>query len=227
MNSKTHGVVIVDYGLGNLFSVQHACEYVGIHAEITSERKKILDADGVILPGVGAFQDAMAALQRRDLIAVLKEAAAADKPLMGICLGLQLLMEESNEFGPHKGLSILKGNVVRFESPRENNRLLKVPQIGWNQIYSARPWTGTPLEGQNEGECMYFVHSFIAQPSDSGVILSKSQYGHIQFCSSVARGNLFACQFHPEKSGPAGLKIYENFSAICSRKAKETVKHGS
>ena len=169
----------------------------------------------------------MASLRRLDLISVLKEVVSAGKPFMGVCLGLQLLMDESHEFGSHKGLGVLKGTVVRFDSPREGERMLKVPQIGWNQIYSEHSWDGTPLERQKNGEFMYFVHSYIAQPSDAGVVLSKSKYGHVEFCSSIAHGNLFACQFHPERSGPAGLKVYENFSAICSRKIKETVKHGS
>lgn len=207
-------IAIVDYGLGNLFSVRHACEQVGIPAAVTSNCKDILGAQGVILPGVGAFADAMASLKRLDLVSVLKDVASSDKPFMGICLGLQLLLEESQEFGLHKGLSVLKGSVVRFDSPRENGKALKVPQIGWNQIYSQRPWAGTPLEKQPDGEYMYFVHSYIAQPSDKDLILSKSRYGNIEFCSSVARGNLFACQFHPEKSGPAGLKIYENFKSL-------------
>ena len=204
-------VAIVDYGLGNLFSVKHACEHVGIPAEITSDKKKILNANGVILPGVGAFGDAMQSLRKLDLVSVLKELASADKPFMGICLGLQLLMEESHEFGLHRGLGILKGNVIRFDSPREGRRALKVPQIGWNQIHSSHPWTETPLSGLKEGEFMYFVHSYVVQPDDRGVILSQSNYGSVEFCSSIHRGRLFACQFHPEKSGPAGLKIYENF----------------
>src|SRR3989338_3342163 len=198
MDLNPVNVAIVDYGLGNLFSVKHACDYVGLRSIVTSNRAEILKADGIILPGVGAFGDAMESLRRLGLISVLKDSATANKPLMGICLGLQLLMEESSEFWLNRGLSILKGNVIHFESPRENNHLLKVPQIGWNRIVSKKSWVGTPLEGISEGEFMYFVHSFVVCPLDSDVVLSESHYGNVKFCSSFRRGNLFACQFHPE-----------------------------
>ena len=168
----------------------------------------------------------MESLRKLDLVAVLKDVASADKPFMGICLGLQLLMDESHEFGSHAGLGVLKGTVVRFEAPREHGRTLKVPQIGWNQIVEGRSWSGTPLEGLSNSEFMYFVHSYVAQPSDPEVLLSRSRYGEIEFCSSVHRGNLFACQFHPEKSGPAGLRIYGNFSKICSRTSMEAAARG-
>lgn len=213
-------VAIIDFSLGNLFSVQQACEYAGLQAHITSARKDIESADAVILPGVGAFGDAMATLRKLDLVELLRDIAASDTPMVGICLGVQLLMTESYEFGRHQGLGIISGPVVRFDNPQENGKILKVPQVGWNRIYrgkgnrkeAADPWADTPLAGLAEGECMYFVHSFIVQPEDPEVILTTTRYGHIEFCSGLRTGNIFACQFHPERSGSQGLRIYRNLA---------------
>jgi glutamine amidotransferase len=210
---------IVDYSLGNLYSVKHACAHVGLHAEITSSREAIANARAVILPGVGAYGDAMATLRRLDLVSVLRDIAASGKPLIGICLGIQLLMTESYEFGRHPGLGIIEGPVVRFDHPLEHERALKVPQIGWNRVCRAENarWDGTLLNGVADCEFMYFVHSYIVQPENPGVILSTSRYGHIEFCSSVQRGNVFACQFHPERSGVAGIRMYQNLAAQIKR----------
>ena len=131
-------VAIIDFGLGNLFSVKQACEYAGLQAHITSARKDIQSADAVILPGVGAFGDAMATLRKLDLVELLRDMAASDTPLVGICLGVQLLMTESYEFGCHQGLGIISGPVVRFDNPREDGKILKVPQVGWNRIYRGK-----------------------------------------------------------------------------------------
>jgi glutamine amidotransferase len=208
-------VAIVDYGLGNLFSVEQACAFVGLNSIITNSRKDILGADAVILPGVGAYGDAMLTLHRLDLVNVLRDIAESSKPLVGICLGMQLLMTESYEFGCHKGLGIIEGPVVRFEAPKEKERILKVPQISWNRIFqpaNGLRWHGTLLDRIDEGEYMYFVHSFTVQPQDSNVILSNSHYGHIEFCSSIHHRNVFACQYHPERSGLKGLQIYKNLA---------------
>lgn len=209
--------VIVDYGLGNLYSVKHAFRHVGLDAEITPSRSEIMAADAVILPGVGAFGDAMDTLHRLDLVGPLRDVAASGKPLIGICLGLQLLMSVSYEFGRHAGLDIVAGEVLRFENPADpSNCRLKVPQVGWTGIYNTNgksSWTEGPLEGVADGEFMYFVHSFYVRPNDDAVVLSRSKYGHIEFCSSLRKGNVFACQFHPERSGPQGLKIYRNLKA--------------
>lgn len=215
-------VAIVDFGLGNLFSVRQACATVGLQAEITSARRTILDADAVILPGVGAFGDAMAALHRLDMVNVLRDVAASDKPLIGICLGMQLMMRESLEFGHHDGLGIIPGTVVRFDHPRQGSRELKVPQIGWNRVWHPDPavdWDGTLLTGIPDGEFMYFVHSYVVQPEDSSVVLSASHYGQVKFCSSLRKGNIFACQFHPERSGYWGVKMYQNLAALLDRPA--------
>src|SRR5436853_5065373 len=147
----------------------------------------------------------MATLHRLDLVAVLRDVAASGKPLVGICLGLQLLMTESFEFGRHKGLGIIEGQVVRFDNPMEGARKLKVPQVGWNSIYQVDnhgdakngAWDDSPFAGIKDGEFMYFVHSYIVQPEERSVILSLSRYGQVEFCSSVQSRNIFACQFHP------------------------------
>ena len=208
----TPKVAIVDYALGNLYSIQHACERVGLEAKITASKEEILRADAVLLPGMGAYGDAMQTLHKLDLVSVLREVAASGRPLVGICLGIQLLLSESLEFGKHPGLGIVPGSVVPLQHPNENGRALKVPQIGWNQINPARSWRGTPLENVPNGEYMYFVHSFVPQPEDSSVVLSTTNYGGIEFCSSLQFKNIFACLFHPERSGVQGLKIYENLA---------------
>lgn len=208
-------VAIVDHGLGNLFSVAQACRATGLAASVTSDRRVIELADAVILPGVGAFGDAMATLCRLDLVSPLRDLAAAGRPLIGICLGVQLLMTESGEFGRHEGLGVIPGHVVPLGNPREGGRRLKVPQVGWNRIASpagvpADRWAGTLLHGLRDGEFMYFVHSYVVVPQDPSVILSTTRYGDVEFCSSVSSGNIFACQFHPERSGQRGLDIYGN-----------------
>ena len=207
-------VAIVDYRLGNLFSVKHACERAGIPSTITSSKKEILQASAVILPGVGAFGDAMDSLNQLDLVEPLRDLVASHKPLIGICLGMQLLMTESFEFGRHSGLGMIEGQVVGFRDPREGDVRLKVPHVGWNRIHSAAPWTGTLLDGIADAEYMYFVHSYTVQPVEPSIVLSTSVYGQIKFCSTLRLDNLYGCQFHPERSGQAGLKIYYNLKKM-------------
>lgn len=215
-------VAIVDYGSGNLHSVLRACRHAGLDASVTSDRRQLSAAAGIILPGVGAFGDAMTTLRSLDLVGPLREAAATGTPILGICLGIQLLMTRSEEFGVHEGLDILKGSVKRFDEPREGDRALKVPEIGWNAIRRPRgpgdPWTGTPLEGQRDGEAMYFVHSYCVQPEDEKVILSTTRYGQIEYCSALRRGDLFAFQFHPERSGIEGLRVYGAWARLLAKR---------
>ena len=221
MNDFEPLVAIVDYGLGNLFSVEQACAFVGLNSIVTNSKKDILGADAVILPGVGAYGDAMLTLYRLDLVHVLRDIVVTPTPIVGICLGLQLLMTESYEFGRYKGLGIIEGPVVRFDAPKEKERILKIPQIGWNRVFqpaNGLRWNGTLLDGMDDAEYMYFVHSFTVQPQDSNVVLSTSRYGHIEFCSSIHYHNVFACQFHPERSGPEGIKIYRNLARQLKRK---------
>lgn len=208
-------VAIVDYGMGNLFSVQRACEYVGLSAVITSSKEVVRSAPAVILPGVGAFGDAMEALQRLDLVGPLRDLAGAGTLLVGICLGMQLLMDESQEFGRHAGLGIIPGDVVRLEGATEQDRAIKVPQVGWNRVLRAGDawaWEASLLDRLPDGVGMYFVHSFYVRPADPSVVVSVTRYGATTFCSSLQRNNVFACQYHPERSGPQGLQVYRNLA---------------
>lgn len=209
MQQSNPFVAIVDYGMGNLFSVKNVCEAVGLSAIITSQKEEILSAQTVILPGVGAFGDAMANLKKLDLVEVLNDAIQSKKNFIGICLGMQLLMSESEEFGKHAGLGIIKGDVVRF--PESSS---KIPQIGWNKIrtsYSGA-WQNTPLESIENEEYMYFVHSNYVRPSDKSLVVSYTNYAGIEFASSFKQENIFACQFHPERSGPQGILFYQNLA---------------
>jgi len=204
-------VAIVDYGMGNLFSVQQACAHAGLDAVLTASPDDVLAADCVILPGVGAFGHAMDCLRQLGMVDALRETAASDRMLVGVCLGLQLLMSSSEEFGCHEGLGIIEGDVVPFESPvDEHGRELKVPQVGWNRIEQGQggPWAGTPLAEVPDGAYMYFVHSLYVRPADESVVLATSRYGQYRFCSAVMRDNVFACQFHPERSGHEGALVY-------------------
>jgi imidazole glycerol-phosphate synthase subunit HisH len=210
-------VAIVDYALGNLYSIKHACERVGLESIITSSKDEIMHADGIILPGMGAYGDAMQTLHKLDLVAVLRDYAASDRPLIGICLGIQLLLSESHEFGKHKGLGIIEGAVIPLDHPHEGDRQLKIPQVGWNQIHPSRSWNDTPLKDIPENEYMYFVHSFIPQPKDTSAVLATTNYGGMEFCSSIQQKNIFACLFHPERSGIQGLKIYKNIARQINR----------
>jgi imidazole glycerol-phosphate synthase subunit HisH len=211
-------VAIMDYGVGNLFSVRHACTHAGMEAVITSSRPDILASDAVILPGVGAFGDAMAMLEKRGLTDLLREIARSGKPLLGICLGMQLLMTESFEFGRRPGLGIIPGSVVRLENLSETDEPVKVPQVCWNRLHRVEgrgdPWEGTPLEELPDGVFMYFVHSFYVKPDDDAVSIALTLYGAQRFCSALRYRNVFACQFHPERSGPHGLQVYRNLADI-------------
>jgi glutamine amidotransferase len=213
MNKK---VIILDYQLGNLFSVKQACDKVGLHAVISSEKKDVAEADGVILPGVGAFAEAMSNLHKLDLVEPLKNFVASKKPLFGVCLGQQLLFTESEEFGSSKGLDFIPGVIKKFPSFKGSNNLIKVPQIGWNHIYKkTQAWENTPLTSVKENSYVYFVHSYYVEPSDQKNILTLTNYAGIEYCSAVTKEpNIFATQFHPEKSGRLGLGIYENWGKI-------------
>jgi glutamine amidotransferase len=213
-------VAIVDYGLGNLYSVKNACRQVDLDAEISSSADVLLRADGVVLPGIGAFGHAMATLRRLDLVEPLKDVAASGKPVMGVCLGLQLLMRESYEFGTHKGLGLIEGTVEPLGQPEQYGSRLKVPHVGWTRVHAAaRPWSDTGLDGVSVDSYMYFVHSYCVKPVDATVVLSVSHYGDVTFCSSVQVGALFACQFHPERSGRLGLTMYRNLQRAVARTA--------
>ncbi len=220
MTDKYRNIVaVVDYGMGNLFSVQHACEKVGLACKITSDYSIIMNSAGLILPGVGSFGDAMVNLKKFDLISPIKDFIASGKPFMGICLGMQLLLSESEEFGQHKGLNIIEGSVLKFSTKTNSQKQIKVPQVGWNQVllpenYTKENWNGSPLQNINHGEFMYFVHSFYAIPEIEKTILSITSYEGTTYCSSILWRNVFATQFHPERSAREGIKIYKYWSSI-------------
>ena len=199
-------IAIIDYGMGNLRSVSKAFEAVGFQAAVTRDRRTIANASHVVLPGVGAFGDCMANIEQYGLVEPIRTAVQDGKPFLGICLGLQVLFSESEEFGLHKGLDIVSGTVKRFSS----NSSLKVPHMGWNQVDIQRP---CPLfEGIDSGAHWYFVHSYFVHPTDRQATATTTTYG-IPFVSSIWRDNIVACQFHPEKSQAVGLRLMKNFAA--------------
>jgi len=200
-------IAIVDYGMGNLRSVQKGFEKVGHAATVTHDPAVVDAAEKVVLPGVGAFEDAIAELYRRRLVEPVLKAIEGNKPFLGICLGLQLLFETSYENGLHKGLGVLPGEVVRFEIPRDYS----VPHMGWNQLDIRRP--APILDGLPSGTYVYFVHSYYVVPRDPEVIATETSYA-APFCSMIWRKNLFATQFHPEKSQADGLRILKNFAEL-------------
>ena len=200
-------IAIIDYGMGNLRSVQKGFEKAGHEAVVTSDPAVVKRAGKVVLPGVGAFEDAMAELERREMIRPVLEAIDSGRPFLGICLGLQLLFETSHENGRHAGLGVLRGEVVRFELPRKYS----VPHMGWNQISIRRQ---APLLAEIEDQThFYFVHSYYVVPRDEQVIACQTDY-HRPFCSMIWRDNLFATQFHPEKSQTHGLRMLKNFAEL-------------
>ncbi len=200
-------IVIIDYGMGNLRSVQKALESVGHAAEITSDPDRVKLASKVVLPGVGAFADAIAELRRSGLGGAFREAVAQGKPCLGVCLGLQLLFDLSEEDGRHEGLGLLPGRVVRFESSPG----LKIPHMGWNSLRVLRP--SPMLAGLGPDPSVYFVHSYYVRPDRRSDIVAESDHPH-PFAAVVERDNLMACQFHPEKSQRVGLAMYANFAAL-------------
>ena len=200
-------IAVLDYDAGNIKSVEKALQSLGADVIVTRDREEILKTDHVILPGVGAFGDAMKKLESYGLIPVIKEVIDKGTPFLGICLGLQLLFEESEEAPGVKGLGILPGKIVRFS---ESNGL-KIPQIGWNRL--SFPRRGKLFEGIDEGEFVYFVHSYYLKADNETDVVATCEYGDLVH-ASVERDNVYACQFHPEKSSSVGLKILKNFIAL-------------
>lgn len=198
---------IVDYGMGNLRSVQKAFESLGVEATISSNASELAAAEKLVLPGVGAFRDAIAELNRQDLSGPIRDHVASGRPFLGICLGLQLLFDVSFEDGEWAGLGIVPGEVVRFEDQPD----LKIPHMGWNALDITQPTA--LLNGIDAGAYVYFVHSYYVVPRDDSVVMTRTDHGG-KFCSSIARGNLFATQFHPEKSQTVGLHLLKNFSTL-------------
>jgi imidazole glycerol-phosphate synthase subunit HisH len=199
-------IAIIDYGVGNLRSVEKAFEAVGASAIVTGDAGAIREATRIVLPGVGAFGECARRLREAGLDQLVLEAAEAHKPVLGLCVGLQLMFDEGREFGIHKGLGLMRGRVIRFPQPG-----LHVPQIGWNQIENIKPHP--VVEGLAEGTYFYFVHSYHVEAEDQSDVIATTEYG-IGYPSICARGSVSGVQFHPEKSQNAGLRLLANFAAI-------------
>lgn len=201
-------IAIIDYDAGNLKSVQKAVNYLGEEAVISREQDEILSADKVILPGVGSFGDAMGKLEKYNLIDTIYKVVDEKIPFLGICLGLQLLFERSDESDGVSGLGILKGEILKIPDEPE----LKIPHIGWNSLELRH--NGRLFENISQNEYVYFVHSYYLKAADETIVKAYAEYGHTTIHASVEQDNVFACQFHPEKSGDIGLKILKNFISL-------------
>ncbi|EKQ51123.1 MULTISPECIES: imidazole glycerol phosphate synthase subunit HisH [unclassified Clostridium] len=212
-------VSIIDYGVGNILSVKRAFEFCGAQVEVINTKEQITNAEVLVLPGVGAFKNAMYELIERDLKDSIIEFSDTNKPMLGICLGMQLLLEKSEEFGETNGLGIIQGEVVRIEDTTISGNYQKIPHVGWNSLKFPKHgdkslWDKTILNGLAEGEDVYFVHSFTAKPTNNENRLADSYYGGRTVSAAIKKGNVYGCQFHPEKSGEVGLKIIKNFLEI-------------
>lgn len=201
-------IAIVDYGVGNLFSLNSSLELIGAESVVTADEMVLRSADKILLPGVGAFEDAARKLRESGLADLIKELAAAGKPLLGICLGMQMLFEKSYEYGEHEGLGLIPGNVrpIRDVIPAD----YKIPHIGWNALHLKQ--VNPIFKYISEGDCVYFVHSFYAADCDD-YVAATAEYG-AELTAAVARGNVYGCQFHPEKSGNVGLSILKAFAEL-------------
>jgi len=207
-------VVVVNYGMGNIKSVMRGVEKVGGKVTLSNEAETILKADRVILPGVGAFEHGMTELRKRNLDQTLKEYVKTERPLLGICLGMQMLLDSSKEHGEHKGLGFISGQVIQIPQNRDNTILRKIPHIGWNALQlppEHRDWHQSILESTEVGNSFYFVHSYMAVPENNTHILAQCLYEELTINAVVKKNNITGCQFHPEKSGPSGLKVLEQF----------------
>lgn len=209
---KNSKIAVIDYGLSNLYSISKALKLFAANVFITDELSGLQSADAAVLPGVGAFEAGINGLKLRGLTDGIKEFANSGKPILGICLGAQLMLSRGYEFGVFEGLDLIKGEVVRFpETVKE-----KIPHIGWNEIYpqKAVDWDKTVFDFSKKNVNMYFIHSYIMKPEKSENILALSDYAGFEFCSAIREKNIYGCQFHPEKSGKAGLEIIKNFVNI-------------
>jgi len=208
-------VAVIDYGLSNTFSIKKALESLGAQVNITHKKEKILGAQAVVLPGVGAFEVGMKNICEFGLVDCLKEFVTSGRPILGICLGMQLFLSRSEEGGIYKGLDFIKGTVTRL---KENPQNLKIPHIGWNMIKFLKPgssnddrWSCVIVEGIPDASFVYFVHSYVPVLNEPKYVTALTEYGENQFCSILKKGNIMGCQFHPELSGAIGLKILKNF----------------
>jgi imidazole glycerol-phosphate synthase subunit HisH len=207
-------IVVVDYGLGNLLSVRRGLEHCGAMVTVTSDPDIILSAPRVVLPGVGAFSDGMSELRSQGLDNVVLEVASRGTPLLGICLGMQMLLDESDEFGTTEGLGLIPGRVIPIPATTILGDSQKIPHIGWNNLVFSKglkSWCGGLLQETNPGEAVYFVHSFMVVPDNPDHRIADCLYGGIFVSAAIGRDNIYGCQFHPEKSGEVGLKVLRRF----------------
>lgn len=203
-------IVIIDYGMGNLQSVKNALDFLGLESKISSDEEEIRKAEGLILPGVGAFPDAMDTIERLSLDKIIREEVSNNKPLLGICLGMQLLFDKGFEGLERSGLGLLKGNIIKMKNDKENN--IKVPHIGWNNlIYNKKDELFNSIQ---EGEFVYYVHSYFVQDYNNEDLVAYSEYGENKIPGVVRCNNVMGAQFHPEKSGDVGLAILKNFGEL-------------
>jgi glutamine amidotransferase len=212
----TKNVTVVDYGIGNLLSVARALEHCGATVTVSGDPIELLKAQRLILPGVGAFADGMAGLDQRGLVEPIKCFAATGRPLLGICLGMQLLITTSHEFGAHEGLGLISGEVTPIPHVSITGERCKVPHIGWNEIYSLneRGWDHSVLETSAQGCSVYLAHSFAVTPADRSHLIAEYSYGGNKICAAINHDNISGCQFHPEKSGETGLTMLHKFLTL-------------
>jgi glutamine amidotransferase len=211
-------VTVVNYGMGNLLSVARAFEHSGAEVLLTEEPDELERAERVVLPGVGAFADGMEELRARGFVEPLREYARSGRPLLGICLGMHMLMDESSEFGVHEGLGIVHGAVTEIPRAGSNGHVQKVPHIGWSALIrdahaDESAWSESLLGGISQGEAVYFVHSYAVAPASENVRIAESVYGSVRIPAVIRDGTVFGTQFHPEKSGDVGLRLIRNFVA--------------
>ena len=213
--------LIIDYGLGNLRSVRNALKYCGVEPVVSENPAELSSAAVAILPGVGAFEDGMKGLRARGWITAIEAYVQSRRPLLGICLGMQLLMSRGHEFGRHDGLGLIAGEVVTFDPKTAAGGRLRVPHMGWNGLKPGNSWEGTILAGLHPQAEMYFVHSYFVAPENAGHILAMTDYGGQTFCSVLASGNVYGCQFHPERSAAGGLMVLKNFIGMGTNQRQE------
>jgi glutamine amidotransferase len=210
-------VTVVDYGMGNMFSVRRALEHCGAAVETTTDADCILAAERLVLPGVGAFADGMEGLRSRGLVKPLLEYASSHRPFLGICLGMQMLMSISEEFGKHQGLGLIPGRVIAIPSTGPRGAIRKIPHVGWSELVvppTLPNWESTILADVPPRGAVYFVHSYAALPEDETHRLADTEYEGARICAAIRREAVHGCQFHPEKSGPVGLGILRRFVAL-------------
>ena len=205
-------ITIIDYGCGNILNLARAIKFIGYEVDITHDKNKIINSSYVILPGVGAFGNAMKQIEKYNLHNTILEYAKLNKPLLGICLGMQILLTVSYEFGVHKGLGLIEGKVIKISN--EKNKEIKIPHMGWNEIYpnnNKKEWKNKILKNSLIGKSFYFVHSFVCITKDYDSTIAVCNYSGISIPAVIATGNVFGCQFHPEKSADNGLAVIKNF----------------